>query len=559
MSVDKGDMNVLGFVLNDATFKIHTSNVVEVAHIGTGNVESRVRLYTENQSNQGYILGVHKHIGDVYPSLSIQGSHISFPSIHIHGDSGNVGIGTHFPKYPLEVIGNLYLDGQLIQKASNAILLTEVIQSGTVYSDFITSCNVYGFIDCTQSTFCNLDNLWVNESVVIGCNLGFADQQHTPPLLVKATPYSSNIAEFWYGSNVALSIRNDGNVGIGTSPAMAQLHVAGDFRLDGVPFVHIVGPLQRVQTMTRDGYFPMGLNKIGMDISWSSSNNILSEMDMMEVNVKCTAVTTNQKRMHHHFHALIDTRDSAPSYPGLDSITYLGTHISDVFSRPYVEIVRQGPRTVRILSAWQTTTASTKASIHLDITGPTILGPLSIVPVVQPSGYIEPEIVPPIQNPPVIVNVDGDVLLTDKSFIHVMGSLQRIESLYGQVLIATAGTNHIGFTISWPPFVGDEVIEVTVTAYASGGSNRRMHHRFHAMINTASVTNPLPEIACVTDHSSMITTGFSRPYVNVVPMNANSVRVFSAWTSDIGNYKASMKIEILAPTFIGTVSVQPVT
>lgn len=160
--------NTLGFLLEDATFYIHTSNTHEVAHFGTSGSNANIRIYTDNQSNAGYVITTQRESSDLYPSFAIQGAHRSSPSFYVQGDTGYLGINTNMPLAAFDIHGDVLLDGQLIQSGTNQVLSTNILQSTTLYTNAIYSCNVERVIDMTTSTLSNLDNTITKDLIVAG-------------------------------------------------------------------------------------------------------------------------------------------------------------------------------------------------------------------------------------------------------------------------------------------------------------------------------------------------------------------------------------------------------
>jgi hypothetical protein len=161
----------LGFLLEDATFYIHTSNEHEVARFGSTTSNANVRIYTDNQSNAGFIITAHRELNELYPSFSIQGSHLTFPSIYVQGSTGFLGINTNLPRAAVDIYGDFILDGQIIQTGSNQNIVSQVIQSGTLYTNAVYSCNIDGSIDFTNSTLSNVHQVVIKELQMEGLGM----------------------------------------------------------------------------------------------------------------------------------------------------------------------------------------------------------------------------------------------------------------------------------------------------------------------------------------------------------------------------------------------------
>lgn len=374
---------VLGFLLDEATFYIHTSNVPEVARFGSDDLSTHVRIYSDSDSNSGFILQTSKASKGAPPSFSIQADHLAYPSFFVQGDTGRVGINTHRPNHALEVVGDFFLDGQIIQRGSNTILYSEVVQSGSLYADVIRSCNVLNTIDCTNSVFSNVQVLVANEEVRIGDTVVLS-QVAGPALRVQQGDASRSVAQFSYlSSNVSLVVAAGGNVGVGTGTPLAPLHVQGGLRLEGEPFLHIMGGVQRLQATTRvPSVMVAGSYQIGFDMEWG--NVATSEMDLLEITGTCFASGPSKKRMHFRFHALVDTTDNGTTLPGLDSIADQSSMTSEGFSPPKLRILRNGTRSIKVLVVWTSSQGGYQSTFKIDASGPTGLGTLRARPLTIP-------------------------------------------------------------------------------------------------------------------------------------------------------------------------------
>lgn len=161
----------LGFLLEDATFYIHTSNEHEVARFGSTSSNASVRIYTDNQSNAGFIITAQRELNEINPSFAIQGSHLAFPSLYVQGSTGFLGINTNLPRAAVDIYGDFILNGQIIQNGSNQGIVSQVIQSGTIYTNAVYSCNIDGNIDFTNSTLSNVNQVIMNELQMEGIGM----------------------------------------------------------------------------------------------------------------------------------------------------------------------------------------------------------------------------------------------------------------------------------------------------------------------------------------------------------------------------------------------------
>lgn len=163
--------NTLGFLLDDATFYIHTSNQHEVARFGSSESNANVRIYTDYQSNAGFIISVQRESTEIYPSFAIQGSHLATPSLYVQGNTGYLGINTNTPQAAFDVQGDLILGGQLVQTGTNQNIISETVLSSTLYVNTIYSSNVDGTIDLTNSVLSNIGDVTTQELHVEGLSI----------------------------------------------------------------------------------------------------------------------------------------------------------------------------------------------------------------------------------------------------------------------------------------------------------------------------------------------------------------------------------------------------
>ena len=350
---------ILGFSLHETSFHVHTSNIQEVARFGNTDPRAHLRLYSGSQSNTGWLIELSQPTTADPSSFAIRHNDASAPALFVDGSTGYIGMNTNAPAHALDVKGDIFIDGQIIQTGTNTILVTEVIQSGTLVADTIQSCNVLGTIDMTGSTLSNVRSLNVTDGLAVGCNHSF-----DIPLVVQAQPSQDAIAQFWSGTTPSVTI---------ASAPQPALSVVGSIKVEGEPFLHVTGDVQRLQTAFSWTRVQIGPTTAGFRIGWE--NDAASETDIIEVAVTCFA-TGAGVRMHQRYHILIDPRDNGGTLPGLDCITEQATMTNDSVTRPLIQVTRKGAREVEIASAWTSSMGGYKVTMKVDVTGSIGLGDL---------------------------------------------------------------------------------------------------------------------------------------------------------------------------------------
>lgn len=310
--------NTLGFLLEDATFYIHTSNAHEVAHFGTSGSNAKVRIYTDNQSNAGYVITTQRESSDVYPSFSIQGAHRSSPSFYVQGDTGYLGINTNMPQAAFDIHGDFLLDGQLIQSGANQVVSTSILQSVSLYTNTIQSCNIDRVIDFSTSRLSNIDVAITKELIVEG-----------------------------------LSITHD-------MEGMRRKEIAGGQYLISVAGVH----------------------EIGYTISWDGTGSFteLDIFEVSGVCYGVGNNTRLHHRFHCMLNPTDSISQGLPGLDVIaEQNSMSGPGIT---MQPKVYVARISSNSVRVTSRWTSSTVNYRVSMKLDIFAPISLGNLTCTPYI---------------------------------------------------------------------------------------------------------------------------------------------------------------------------------
>lgn len=388
-------MNHVGFDLHQGYFYIRGSNVENVARFGSTLPTSTISMYMNDDSNQSMYLGV---MGSNDPVFYI-GKTSNAPTFYVRGSDGYVGIGTSSPRYPLDISGDLFLSGQLRQQGSNVVIYTETVSTILSSTDFIRKSSNVDAIGFEDSPIRNIGTAQFNSNVYVGDTL-FASNLHiydkltaiqetitnserlyvenagTGPGLTVIQRGAVNIAEFYDDSNIALAIKDGGNVGIGTLLPQRTLHVKGQMLIEDGVTIQKMGNMERVQacagqiTITQTGR-----HELGFIVSWSLVG--ASELEMMEADVSFFG-SGPQTRSHMSFKQFINPMNNGTTLPGGDFIAdYRNVKFRSSQNIAYVkhDIERAGATSVRIKAYWLSSTAvNYNVNMKLDVLMPRRLG-----------------------------------------------------------------------------------------------------------------------------------------------------------------------------------------
>lgn len=346
-------MNSIGFDLEDSFFYVHGCNVGNIAQFGSTLTPSTIGLYTANDSNLAYHWGVEGSNDPVFwigkqlgmdPILHMP---IVAPNFFIRGDTGNIGIGTDQPKYSLDVHGDIHITGQLFQKQSNVIILSELVQATVNQTDFLTSSNADG-IDFTDTRIYNVESAQVNDTI-----------------------YTSNIVVYGSGNPRSLTITQTGNVGIGTSIATSTLSVVGRFETAHNVQVHVMGDMQNVRAMQASSSISsQDVQELYMIVEWTEDMNAI-----YDVALSFFASGQDGLRMHVKSSHLVNAQSGSEDVL-TDKSSFQSQNISLLtpFIRPHAA------QSVEIGVRWQASTLATHtAHLRLDMTAPLSLGPMNVL------------------------------------------------------------------------------------------------------------------------------------------------------------------------------------
>jgi hypothetical protein len=320
------NINILGYNLDRTIFAVDSTNIEEVARFGTCNDTSYIRLYAAGASNEGYLIRAQQPVGVLFPNFTLQATNLTNPSIYIQGSSGLVGVNTSAPSHTLTVNGDMYITGNIVQSGPTQVIQSEVIQSGSIYANFIYTSNVNNTIDFTGTNISNVRN-----------------------------------AQF-----------------------LGDASIAGQLKLDGSPFLHIMGSMQRFQVQVgRTLITSLGLRRFGFILAWSGSALPQSVADIFETtgSVFMSSPANDGRRQFHRFSALVDPSINASAsptpLPGLDVITDQSSMTSLAIGKTSVQVLRHADRAVKICVEWMSASTGYTANMKLDVFAPVELGTLT--------------------------------------------------------------------------------------------------------------------------------------------------------------------------------------
>jgi hypothetical protein len=148
--------------------------------------------------------------------------------------SGNVGIGTTNPTRKLDVAGNVNASGGLCIAGDCRTAWSQVgNQWSTSGQDLYAAVNV----GIGRPTPAYKLDVWEARANAYAARISQVNTTGSNGLLIQtrtATAADAALSVFSDAGNIlGLSVRNNGNVGIGTSAPAAMLHVAGDVKVEG--------------------------------------------------------------------------------------------------------------------------------------------------------------------------------------------------------------------------------------------------------------------------------------------------------------------------------------
>lgn len=270
-----------------SAFLIEGSNSRYVASYGNNTDTSLIRLYTNSQSNSGFVLGASKLFGSSSFILGSMDSNTNTASSDMVICNHNIGCGGNSnPEFTVDIVGDLNFTGN-VYKSSNILLIDAWAQgNGGIYhntrigvgtADPLRPLHVntnaasisqtfgeaaifngaisvmhgindgYRFISALDNTMANN----TNRSIVFGKSLGMHNQAEITYTHVADNSQSNYMGLGLYGG-VYASVAATGNVGIGTTSAKSKLTVAGGLTI-GSDYTNVIAPDNMILVSGRIG------------------------------------------------------------------------------------------------------------------------------------------------------------------------------------------------------------------------------------------------------------------------------------------------------------------
>lgn len=398
-------MNHVGFDLNDAYFYVKTSNVSNVARFGSTTSSGAISIYNNSDEATSYLIGVENPIDPIFWIGKSQGASNENVKklLHIHAQTGFIGVGTDRPAFSMDIYGDIHLTGQLVQEGCNVIINTQTIQSTISSTESISVSSNVDAIDFTGSAIKNVGtarfncnvyvgdtifasniNIWGNfftsNSVIYDTERILVNNSGDGPALQVQQNGEFPVAHLYSNSNIALSINEIGNVGVGTIAPVSPLHVVGTFRIDDGVSIQQMGSLQKISASAGQVLITTtGTHELGFTFTWQNTG--LTELQMMEADMTFYG-SGPQTRVFMQFGQFINPVDNGTTSPGGDIVTnYKLVKYKSYPNIIYVKnnIVRNGPKSVKIRVIWASRVATNYVvNMNIDILVPKQLGFSSI-------------------------------------------------------------------------------------------------------------------------------------------------------------------------------------
>lgn len=397
--------NSVGFDLNDAFFYVKTSNISNVARFGSTTPTGAISIYNGGDESNGYLIGVENPTDPIFWIGKSQGTSNEDVKklLHIHAQTGFIGVGTNRPAFSMDIYGDIHLTGQLVQEGCNVIINTQTIQSTISSTESISVSSNVDAIDFTDSAIKNVGsarfncnvyvgdtifasniNIWGNfftsNSVIYDTERILINNSGDGPALYVQQSGVFPVAQLYSNSNIALSINEVGNVGISTEAPMSALHVVGTFRIDDGVSIQQMGSLQKITASAGQvSISSTGVHELGFVFTWANDGG--TELHMMEADMTFYG-SGPQTRVFLQFGQFINPYDNGTNLPGGDIITnYKLVKYKTYPNIIYVKnsIIRNGPKSVRIRVVWSSVVATEYVvNMNIDILVPKQLGFSSI-------------------------------------------------------------------------------------------------------------------------------------------------------------------------------------
>lgn len=481
--IDNGYLYVLGCNTHDV---LRVGNVMDPASI---------KIYIGNNSNVAYDIGV---INRADPTFYITRTDASTPSFYIRGSDGNIGIGTSQPAFTLDVWGTMRVANLIsdnislsnVQEGTNNSFST----SNVILNNIISLSGSNGYIDISNTTLCNVENIVINSNVT------------THDLVVHDSAY-----------------------------------VGGDLEVHGF-YRHVMGKMQTVYgSIGQIMYNSSNLTELGFIVSWS--NSVVDTYELVEVTSGLYGVGCDT-RFSLDYKKYVNPNDDPPTYPGEDFSSSINQYKTANVVALQPHVIRHTSNSVRVGAQWRLIDAvQHSASMNLNVFAPTSLGRIGLTgyQIISDLLYTYDFGSDTFVNP---ITYDNDTtVFTQSSYIYglyrqVLGNLQKT----CVALYSDTNNSELGFVLSWTAASINDAIFIKGRTFSKHGASA-----FEKWINITS--SPFNDIV-TTIYESLV--GSSKIVVKRLSATTMSIGITQNITEAID--KTYIALDILAPIGFGYIT-----
>lgn len=528
----------LGYDLNDAYFYVKSTVVSNVARFGTSLPSTSISIFTNNDFEKRFTLGVKNNSTSSAPVFFIGYSNQSVFQIDAVENKVNIGslsISTGGSEFAISDVFNVDTQNGTTSIRSRLSVFnsnegTGLVRIGTdqsnvdialytgrgqSYSIGVNDSNAF-WIGSTSSNAMLYLNASCNATYVASTLNIFPGNMSN---MSKAYTIGVSDPLCWIGrgSNKMITLNDKTNcVGIGTSNPKYAFDVHGDMHLKGLLIqegsnLFLTNTMQNVTTITESISAPDSVDALYVTSATRFASNVYVEDTLYASNINIWGVveTVNQT-IYNSERIVVSNKDDGPA----------------------MEVRQFGDFKVATFLA----DGGAKTALDIDSGGRVGVGTTASIGAA--------------------LVVSGSLKIDEGVSIQQMGDVQRISACVGQVPIVATGTHQMGFVFTWDTAAQSEreMIECDVTFYGSGYQTRT-YLRFGQFINPVDNGMTLPSGDIMTDYKQVKYKAFPNiRYVknSIVRAGSRSVQIKIEWCSDVAtNYNVNLKIDMLVPKRLG--------